>query len=162
MIKSLMPTAPKLLRSQSSWTPSDTKVNCANILSDNSIFAPSSSNVQTGFRRAELLPTSVTGTDPSTTGIKTIHFSVQKDTTRLLNTSHEYQLFFLESNDYSTNQVVLKYGSLIGGNPSSVSSPDSLILQGNVNSSPIQTIYSTVFTPGVWHNFGITLNFNTG
>lgn len=85
-----------------------------------------------------------------------------KDTARPLNTSHEYQLFFLESNDYSTNQVVLKYGSIIGGNPSGVKSPDSLMVVGNVNSNPVQLIYSTGFTAGVWHNFGITLNFNAG
>ncbi|KUJ12608.1 uncharacterized protein LY89DRAFT_593023 [Mollisia scopiformis] len=116
---------------------------------------------QTGFRRSELLPASNSGTDPSTAGVKTIHFSVQKDTSRPLNTSHEYQLFFLESNDYSTNQVVLKYGSIIGGNPSGVSS-DSLMVMGNVNAKPVVNLYSTKFTPGTWHNFAITLNFNAG
>lgn len=116
---------------------------------------------QTGFRRSELLPASNSGTDPSTAGVKTIHFSVQKDTLRSLNTSHEYQLFFLESNDYSTNQVVLKYGSIIGGNPNGVSS-DSLMVVGNVNANPVALLYSTKFTPGTWHNFGITLNFNAG
>lgn len=84
-----------------------------------------------------------------------------KDAARPLNSSHEYQLFFLESSDYSTNQVVLKYGTIIGGNPNGIN-PDSLILVGNVNSSPIPTIYSTRFTAGVWHNFAITLNFNAG
>lgn len=116
---------------------------------------------QTGFRRSELLPASNSGTDPSTAGVKTIHFSVQKDTARPLNTSHEYQLFFLESNDYSTNQVVLKYGSIIGGNPNGVSS-DSLMVVGNVNTNPVALLYSTKFTPGTWHNFAITLNFNAG
>ncbi|CZR68734.1 related to endoglucanase c [Phialocephala subalpina] len=116
---------------------------------------------QTGFRRSELMPSSNSGTDLSTTGVKTIHFSVQKDTLKPLNSSHEYQLFFLESNDYSTNQVVLKYGSIIGGNPNGVDK-DSLMVVGNVNSKPIPLLYSTKFTPGVWHNFGITLNFNAG
>jgi hypothetical protein len=125
-------------------------------ISDKSLF-----NSQTGFRRAELLPVSVSGSDPSTTGVKTMHFSVMKDSARPLNTSHEYQLFFLESNDYSTNQVALKYGSIIGGNPSGVSS-DSLMLMGNVNAKPVNTIFSTKFTPGVWHNFAITLDFNKG
>jgi hypothetical protein len=129
-------------------------------INDKSIFTPSATNVQTGFRRAELMPASNTGTDPSTTGVKTVHFSVMKDTTKPLNTSHEYQLFFLESSDYSTNQVVLKYGTIIGGN--SGANPDTLFLVGNVNASPVKTIYSTRFTPGVWHNFGITLDFNKG
>ncbi|KAN0120219.1 glycoside hydrolase family 131 protein [Hyaloscypha variabilis] len=129
-------------------------------INDKSIFTPSATDAQTGFRRAELMPASNTGTDPSTTGIKTVHFSVMKDPTRPLNTSHEYQLFFLESSDYSTNQVVLKYGTIIGGN--SGANPDSLFLVGNVNSNPVKTIYSTRFTPSVWHNFGITIDFNKG
>ncbi|KAF8851357.1 hypothetical protein BDZ45DRAFT_707934 [Acephala macrosclerotiorum] len=116
---------------------------------------------QTGFRRSELLPSSNTGTDPSIAGIKTIHFSIQKDTLRTLNISNEYQLFFLESNDYSTNQVVLKYGSIIGGNLNGVDK-DSLMVVGNVNSKPIPLLYSTKFAPGTWHNFAITLNFNAG
>jgi hypothetical protein len=129
-------------------------------INDKSIFTPSPTNVQTGFRRAELMPASNTGTDPSTTGVKTVHFSVMKDPAKPLNTSHEYQLFFLESSDYSTNQVVLKYGTIIGGN--SGANPDTLFLVGNVNASPVKTIYSTRFAPGVWHNFGITLDFNKG
>ncbi len=99
------------------------------------------------------------GTDASTQGIKTVHFSVMKDAARLLDTKHEYQLFFLESSDYSTNQVVLKYGTILGGNPSGAN-PDTLFLQGNVNAKPVQTIYSTRFTAGVWHNFALALNFN--
>ncbi|KAG4432554.1 hypothetical protein IFR05_011966 [Cadophora sp. M221] len=125
-------------------------------INDKSIF-----NSQTGFRRAELLPLSNSGTDASTTGVKTMHFSIMKDTARPLDTAHEYQLFFLESSDYSTNQVVLKYGSIIGGNPSGAN-PDTLFLQGNVNSKPISTIFSTRFTPGTWHNFGLVLDFVKG
>ncbi|RDL42347.1 Uncharacterized protein BP5553_02326 [Venustampulla echinocandica] len=128
-------------------------------IDDKSIFAPSADNVQKGFRRAELLPTSVTGTDPSTTGQKTMHFSVMKDASRPLNSSHEYQLFFLESNDYSTNQVTLKYGTILGG--AKPSDADTLTVTGNVNSSPVQNIFSIKFTPGVWHNFGLALNFNS-
>jgi len=126
-------------------------------INDESIFAPSSSNVQVGFRRAELLPASNSGTDPSTSGIKTLHFSVMKDTSRPLNLSHEYQIVFLESNDYSTNQFVLKTGTIIGGDASV--DPDSLILVGNVNDSPVKTLDLRPFTPGVWHNYGVVLNF---
>jgi hypothetical protein len=102
---------------------------------------------------------SETGTDASTTGQKTIHFSIQKDSSRPLNSSHEYQLFFLESNDYSTNQVTLKYGTIIGGKKKDA---DTLTVTGNVNSNPVKTIFETVFTPGVWHNFGIALDFVAG
>lgn len=90
-------------------------------ISDASIFAPSPTNVQTGFRRAELLPASNTGTDLSTAGVKTLHFSLMKDDCRPLNNSHEYQLVFLETNDFSTNQFALKTGTINGQPASQVS-----------------------------------------
>jgi hypothetical protein len=37
-----------------------------------------------------------------------------KDDARPLNYSHEYQLVFLETNDYSTNQFALKTGTIDG------------------------------------------------
>lgn len=61
-------------------------------ISDKSIF-----NEQIGFRRIELIPSSNDGKDASTDGVKTTHFSISKDAQKPLNTSHEYQLFFLES-----------------------------------------------------------------
>ncbi|OLN87531.1 hypothetical protein CCHL11_06116 [Colletotrichum chlorophyti] len=123
-------------------------------ISDKSIF-----NNQTGFRRAELLPASNSGTDDSTAGVKTLHFSLQKDAQRPLNVSHEYQLAFLESNDFSTNQVVLKTGTILGGDPKA--DPDTLQLFGNVNTKPAPPLlFSTPFTEGVIHNFAVTLDFN--
>jgi hypothetical protein len=125
-------------------------------LSDASIFAPSATNIQTGFRRAELLPASNNGTDPSTSGIKTLHFSVMKDTARSLNLSHEYQLVFLESADFATNQVVLKTGT-ISGQPAG-QNPNLLVLQSNVNENR-GNLFTTNFTAGTWHNFGVVLDF---
>ncbi|KAK3938689.1 hypothetical protein QBC46DRAFT_291977 [Diplogelasinospora grovesii] len=121
-------------------------------ISDKSIF-----NGQTGFRRAELLPASNSGTDPSTQGVKTLHFSVMKDAQRPLNLSHEYQLVFLESNDFSTNQVVLKTGTILG---QATADPDTLQLFGNVNANPPQVLFSTPFTAGTFLNFAVTLDFN--
>ncbi|CAG9990625.1 unnamed protein product [Clonostachys byssicola] len=125
-------------------------------INDSSIFAPSETNVQKGFRRAELLPASNSGSDPSTTGIKTLHFSLAKDPARPLNFSHEYQLVFLESADYSTNQFVLKTGTILGGN---ISEPDSLQVYGNVNKgAPL--IFQAPFSEGVVHNFALKLDFD--
>ncbi|EFQ34601.1 uncharacterized protein GLRG_09745 [Colletotrichum graminicola M1.001] len=125
-------------------------------INDKSIFAPSANNVQIGFRRAEMLPASNDGTDPSTDGVKTLHFSLMKDAQRSLNLSHEYQLVFLESADFSTNQVVLKTGSILGQN---TADPDTLQLFGNVNSNPVPELFQTKFTPGVFHNFAVKLDF---
>lgn len=118
-------------------------------ISDSSIF-----NSQTGFRRAELLPASNSGSDPSTQGIKTLHFSLQQDTNRPLNFSHEYQLVFLETADFSTNQFALKTGAISGhagqGN-------NRLVLQSNVRNPT--DLHAVSFTAGVWHNYAITLDF---
>ncbi|TID06827.1 hypothetical protein CH35J_000821 [Colletotrichum higginsianum] len=125
-------------------------------IDDKSIFAPSADNVQIGFRRAEMLPLSNDGKDASTQGIKTLHFSLQKDDKRPLNLSHEYQLAFLESADFSTNQIVLKTGTILGQN---TEDPDTLQLFGNVATSPPPELFKTKFTPGVFHNFAIKLDF---
>ncbi|KAI6708784.1 hypothetical protein JHW43_008683 [Diplocarpon mali] len=126
-------------------------------IDDKSIFTPTPDNVQVGFRRAELQIDSNNGTDASTTGIKTLHFSVRKDPARPLNTSHEYQLVFLEDASYSTNQFVLKTGT-IDGQPAG-QNPDLLVLVANVNVKPIVNLFNTTFTENVWHNFGLTLDF---
>ncbi|KXH33788.1 hypothetical protein CSAL01_09299 [Colletotrichum salicis] len=123
-------------------------------ISDQSIF-----NKQTGFRRAELIPSTNTGTDESTTGVKTLHFSLSKDVQRPLNLSHEYQLAFLESNDFSTNQVVLKTGTILGGD--ATVDPDTLQLFGNVNTKPAPPVlFSTPFAENTIHNFAVTMDFN--
>lgn len=120
-------------------------------ISDDSIF-----NQQTGFRRAELLPASNSGTDPSTQGVKTLHFSIMVDVARPLNLSHEYQLAFLESNDFSTNQVVVKVGTILGGG--GAANPASLQVFGNVNEGA-NLLFEAPLGNG-FHNFAITLDFN--
>jgi len=121
-------------------------------ISDASIF-----NNQTGFRRAELNPASNNGTDPSTSGLKTLHFSLMKDTARPLNLSHEYQLTFLETADFSTNQFALKTGTILGGTGNISIAADSLVMMGNVEK--INVLFSTAFTENVWHNFGLVNDF---
>lgn len=120
-------------------------------ISDKSVF-----NNQTGFRRAELLPASNDGADNSTVGVKTLHFSLMKDTARPLNLSHEYQLVFLEDAAFSTNQFVVKTGTLLDG---VTADPDTLQIIGNVNAGATQ-LFSTAFTEGVFHNFALGLDFD--
>ncbi|KAK0641908.1 hypothetical protein B0T16DRAFT_449239 [Cercophora newfieldiana] len=119
-------------------------------INDDSIF-----NGQTAFRRAELLPASNNGNDDSTVGIKSIHFSVMKSDARPLNLSHEYQLAFLETADFSANQFVLKTGTILGQN---TADPDTLQIFGNTNSNLL--LFSAPFTAGVFHNFALTLDFD--
>lgn len=125
-------------------------------ISDKSIFAPNADYSQPGFRRAELLPASNSGLDNSTVGVKTLHFSLLRDTQRELNTSHEYQLVFLETNDFSTNQFALKYGTIFG-REEETGPKDVLILQSNVR-DPVD-ILKVQFKANTWHNFALTLDF---
>jgi hypothetical protein len=80
-----------------------------------------------------------------------------KDAARPLNLSHEYQLTFVESADFSTNQFVLKTGTMLDTATQGGVDPDSLILFGNVKQSKI--LFNAPFTAGVFHNFGLTLDF---
>ena len=81
---------------------------------------------------------------------------MQADAQRPLNLSHEYQLAFLESQDFSTNQIVLKTGTILG---QATANPNLLQLFGNVNANPPQVLFSTPFTAGVFNNFAVTLDF---
>jgi hypothetical protein len=62
---------------------------------------------------------------------------------------------FLESQDFSTNQFVLKTGTILGQN---TANPDTLQLFGNLNQG--QLLFSTPFTPNIFHNFALTLDFD--
>lgn len=124
-------------------------------INDKSIFAPSASNVQVGFRRTELMIASNSGKDDSTTGIKTLHFSIAKDPSRPLNLDYEYQLSWLEDSSFSMNQFVLKTGNITGVN---TVHPDSLTLFGNTNKFG-DVLFTTPFTAGTFHNFALKLDF---
>lgn len=65
---------------------------------------------------------------------------------------------FLEDASFSTNQFVLKTGT-IAGQPAG-QDPDLLVLVGNVNANPVVNLFNASFTPDVFHNFGITLDFD--
>lgn len=128
-------------------------------IDDRSIFTPSPDNRQVGFRRAELLPKPLNATD-SVTGIKTLHWSLKTDHSRPLNYSHEYQLVWLENQDYSANQFTIGTGTPYGSNNTSPREAKTLFLLGTSDSSPQQTLWKTPFTDGVWHNFGLVLDYN--
>jgi hypothetical protein len=72
-----------------------------------------------------------------------------------LNVSHEYQLVFLESADYSTNQFALKTGKIIGAPKRQ--DPNLLVLQSNVRAPT--NLFTVPFKKNVWHNFGLVLDF---
>ena len=135
-------------------------------ISDKSIFL----GTQTGFRRTELLPQRIPGDasmDPlvntSTSGVQTFHLSIMRDETRPLNYSHEYYLSWLESADYSRDQITVGTGTLFG-NGDNVTTPEvaqTLFVRSNdVNADAQKTLWQTPFTTETWHNLGLTLDFS--
>ncbi|KAF4555593.1 Hypothetical protein D9617_2g055550 [Elsinoe fawcettii] len=128
-------------------------------INDNSIFQPNPEDAtsrQTGFRRSELIPVKfpISSAD-SSSGVKTFHFSLKANPSRPLNYSHEYSLVFQEDASYSTNQFVLKTGTILGTNGTGA---PTLQFQGNQKTA--ETIWTAPFDAKVWHNFGIVQDFN--
>jgi hypothetical protein len=78
-----------------------------------------------------------------------------KSDARPLNLSHEYQLAFLETADFSATQFALKTGTILGVQ---TADPDTLQIFGNSNDNFL--LFSAPFTPGVFHNFALTLDFD--
>ncbi|PSK59457.1 hypothetical protein B9Z65_3781 [Elsinoe australis] len=131
-------------------------------ITDASVFQPNPSDVtsaQLGFRRSELIPVKFpVSSEDSTTGVKTLHFSLKANPARPLNFSHEYQLVFLEDSSYSTNQFVLKTGTLLDGlNNTSARNPQ-LILQSNQKTP--ETLFTAPFDQRAVHNFAVTQDFD--
>ncbi|KAG8628490.1 hypothetical protein KVT40_004363 [Elsinoe batatas] len=124
-------------------------------INDASIFQPNAADAtsrQTGFRRSELIPVKfpkATDNLDSTSGIKTFHFSIKAVPSRPLNYSHEYQLAFLEDSSFSTNQFVLKTGTIIGS-----TTPAVPTLQVQTNQKNASTIFSTPFDQKVYYSTG--------
>lgn len=135
-------------------------------LSDTSIFAPSPTNQQTGFRRTELLPQQRNNALPpnaSTSGVQIWHISLRLSPTRPLNFSHEYYFFWQESQDYSWDQFVLGTGTLFGDGDNKTTTEEEaeqLWLRSNTaDGSQQKTIWKTGFTAEVWHNVVILLDY---
>jgi len=63
---------------------------------------------------------------------------------------------FLEDAAFSTNQFVLKTGT-IAGQPAA-QDPNLLVLQSNVKAN-VQNLFNTSFAADTWLNFGLTLDF---
>jgi hypothetical protein len=92
----------------------------------------------------------------TTTGVKTLHFSLKPSTERPLNTSHEYLLTFLERGDFAGNQISLKTGTLIG---SDGATKDMFMLLGNSRDGS-KTLFSAPVSSADFTNFGLMMDFD--
>ncbi|KAF2685849.1 glycoside hydrolase family 131 protein [Lentithecium fluviatile CBS 122367] len=127
-------------------------------ITDASIFVPGdATSAQTAVRRTELSPLdSLVPNNVTTTGVKTLHVSLQPSLDHPLNTSHEYSLVFLERADFSNNIFMLRTGTLLGSNGST---KNDLVLQGNTGQGT-KTLFTMPWVEGVWTNLGLKMDFD--
>lgn len=126
-------------------------------INDKSIFVPEGQAPQDQFRRADLLPSiASTLNNVSTTGVKTMHFSVQQDPAKpLALTTNEYQVAFLETADFESRIFDVRVGtgttspSLTGGN---------IVVLGR-SGDAIQEMFVAPFSADL-QNFAVTLDFD--
>lgn len=150
------PNVPPSLFDGSTSRPIEVTIN------DNSIFAPGG-NAQNGFRRAELLPNSNNGTDPTVQGVTTLHFSIMEDPTKPLNYSHEYQLVFIETNDFASHVWTLKTGTPFGTDPASLEEGKAKTLRlgsSTAGGADEVVLFEQPFISDVWYNFAIQTNWD--
>lgn len=126
-------------------------------INDQSIFVPEGQAPQDQFRRADLLPSiASTLNNVSTTGKKTMHFSLQQDAAKpLALTTNEYQVAFLETADFESRIFDVRVGtgttspSLTGGN---------IVVLGR-SGDAIQEMFVAPFSADL-QNFAVTLDFD--
>jgi hypothetical protein len=133
-------------------------------ISDKSIFLPGGDppQPQVGFRRSELVPGTNNGTDITVQGTTTFHWSLRNDPLRPLNFSHEYHPAWHETADFSTSEITFLTGKPFNSafDPT-VTNPKTLRLAGRQSNSPETTFFQTPFDFDVWHNFAVTLGWNS-
>jgi hypothetical protein len=121
-------------------------------LDDRSIFIPQGGEAQANIRRADLLPSIRSQlNDVAVSGIRTIHFSVQRDPAKPLNATHDYQIMNLESKDFAFRTIDVRTGAENG---------NEIAVFGNSSTAPApQKVFSVPFGEGAFENFAIKMDF---
>ncbi|KAJ6555028.1 hypothetical protein DFH09DRAFT_1280654 [Mycena vulgaris] len=131
-------------------------------IDNTSVFVPGSGPPQYGFRRTEFIAQkngSSTALDAEAdTELSIFHFSIKADLSRPLNYSHEYQIVFIEPNDGSH-----VFGIQLG---SPFTNPTGQLPAKNAHSFKVldhglNVLFSAPFVPLVWHNFAITVDWDS-
>lgn len=126
-------------------------------INDQSIFVPEGQAPQDQFRRADLLPSiASTLNNVSTTGVKTMHFSLQQDPAKpLALATNEYQLAFLETADFESRIFDVRVGT---GTTSPSLTGDNIVVLGR-SGDAIQEMFVAPFSADL-QNFAVTLDFD--
>jgi len=133
-------------------------------ISDASIFVPGGDppSPQFGFRRSELIPAQNNGTDSTVQGTTTFHWSIRNDPHRPLNFSHEYHPVWHETADFGTSEITFLTGKPFNQSfDPTAHDPKTLRLAGRQSNSPETTFFQTPFTFNIWHNFAVTLGWDS-
>ncbi|TLD18004.1 hypothetical protein PspLS_10477 [Pyricularia sp. CBS 133598] len=129
----------------------NTKAFAINI-DDKSIFVPKGGEAQSNIRRADLLPSIRSQLDNvAVKGVRTLHFSVQRDANKPLNDTHDYQLVNLESGDFSFHQFDVRTGA---------DNKKDIAIFGNSKAATPEKIFSTPFGEKDFENFALKLDFD--
>jgi hypothetical protein len=83
-----------------------------------------------------------------------MHFSIATDASRPLNTSHSYQVVFLETAEFATHQFDVRMGTGEGADGTNI------VVNGNSKTSGgAPTLFATPMTTG-FNNFAVTMDFD--
>ena len=104
------------------------------------------------------MPITNNGTDPTVNGVTTHHFSLRPDFARPLNISHQYELVFIETNDYASHVWTIKAGTPFGEKKSAKS--NKLRLESSTAGGVAGTDLFTVdWEISTWHNFAVQVDW---
>ncbi|PIL35046.1 hypothetical protein GSI_02833 [Ganoderma sinense ZZ0214-1] len=130
-------------------------------IDNSSIFLPGGTNPQFGFRRMDIIAANNGEHTNLITQIETnktvFHVSIQKDETRPLNYTHEYQIVFIEPNDGS-HVFGIQLGSPFTDPTGALPAPNAHSFK--VLDHALNVLFSTPFTSGAWHNFAVEVDWN--
>ncbi|KAF8817078.1 hypothetical protein BYT27DRAFT_7075551 [Phlegmacium glaucopus] len=130
-------------------------------IDNSSVFVPGGSIPQYGFRRTDIIAQKAENSSSLVsameTGVSVFHFSIKTDESRPLNYSHEYQVVFIEPNDGS-HVFDIQLGSPF-------TNPTGTLPALNAHNFKVRdharnVLFSTPFTYGSWHNFGVQVDWN--
>lgn len=126
-------------------------------INDSSIFTPQGGEPQTQFRRADLLPSIIsTAENSSTTGKRTMHFSIEQDPAKpLALTTNEYQLAFLETADFESRTFDVRVGT---GTTGPSLDGTNIVVFGR-SGDAIKEMFVAPFSADL-QNFAVTLDFD--
>ncbi|KXN82853.1 hypothetical protein AN958_02127 [Leucoagaricus sp. SymC.cos] len=131
-------------------------------IDNSSVFLPGGSNPQYGFRRTDIIaerdwsPSNLTSIIEN--GTTVFHFSINADTKRPLNYSHEYQIVFIEPSDGS-HVFGIQLGTPFSSDPNAKPTKDAHFFK--VLDHKLNILFETPFLPAVWHNFAVQVDWGT-